>query len=118
MTDIGRPDAERAEAMILLGHWIGDIYQPLHVGFSDDRGGNSIHVKRGPKQGQSDKPCKVGSYNLHSVWDNCVVETGAPTKKRVMDFGLTLDVSAHADQISSEFSDEMRNEWLQADVVE
>jgi hypothetical protein len=116
MADVGRPDVERAEAMILLGHWIGDIHQPMHVGFSDDRGGNSIHVKRGPKQGRPDKPCKVGSYNLHSVWDGCVIETGALTKRSALGFGRSLDVSTHADRIASRHSDKSRSEWLEASV--
>jgi len=116
MADLGRPDTERAEAMILLGHWIGDIHQPMHVGFSDDRGRNSIHVKRGPKQGRPDKPCKVGSYNLHSVWDSCVVETGAPTQRSALGFARRLDVSAHAYRINSLHSDESRSEWLEASV--
>jgi hypothetical protein len=27
-----------------VGHWVGDIHQPLHVSFEDDRGGNSVLV--------------------------------------------------------------------------
>ena len=27
-----------------LGHWVGDVHQPLHVSFEDDRGGNGIRV--------------------------------------------------------------------------
>jgi hypothetical protein len=44
-----------------LGHWVGDIHQPLHVSFEDDRGGNSILVTG-----------ECGS-NLHSTWDTCLV---------------------------------------------
>src|SRR5262249_5636917 len=38
------PDAKRLEALKYLGHWIGDIHQPLHVSFEDDRGGNEIRT--------------------------------------------------------------------------
>ena len=38
-------------------HWVGDIHQPLHVSFEDDRGGNNIQVN-----GQC-------SGNLHATWD-------------------------------------------------
>jgi hypothetical protein len=31
-------------ALKFLGHWVGDIHQPLHVSFKDDRGGNNITV--------------------------------------------------------------------------
>jgi hypothetical protein len=30
---------ERDEALLLMAHFIGDIHQPLHVGFAEDRGG-------------------------------------------------------------------------------
>ena len=40
-----------------LGHWVGDIHQPLHVSFDDDRGGNLVAIER---------PCKG---NLHAVWE-------------------------------------------------
>lgn len=54
-------DAKRRIALESLGHWVGDIHQPLHVSFEDDRGGNDIRVSG----------C---SKNLHAVWDNCLVE--------------------------------------------
>lgn len=46
---------EKAEALRLAGHLVGDIHQPLHNADNNDRGGNS--VKLGGKQ------------NLHSYWD-------------------------------------------------
>jgi hypothetical protein len=54
-------DATRLTALKFLGHWVGDIHQPLHVSFSDDRGGNNISVN-----GQC-------SGNLHAAWDTCLV---------------------------------------------
>jgi len=54
-------DDEKLDALKFLGHWVGDIHQPLHVSFEDDRGGNNIHVTG---------EC---SPNLHSAWDNCLV---------------------------------------------
>lgn len=56
--------AVRAEGMIGIGHWIGDIHQPLHVSYQDDGGGNSIKARG---------RC---STNLHSVWDTCLVVKG------------------------------------------
>jgi hypothetical protein len=49
-------------ALKSLGHWVGDIHQPLHVSFLDDRGGNTIRTS-----GQC-------PGNLHAVWDNCLVQ--------------------------------------------
>jgi nuclease S1 len=54
-------DDEKAASLKFLGHWVGDVHQPLHVSFEDDRGGNQINV--------------VGDCrgNLHGVWDGCLV---------------------------------------------
>jgi hypothetical protein len=40
---------------------VGDIHQPLHVSFEDDRGGNSVLVTG------------LCDANLHSAWDTCLV---------------------------------------------
>src|SRR6185295_6985194 len=53
----------RLEALKYLGHWLGDIHQPLHVSYADDQGGNLIAVA-----GQ------LCTGNLHSVWDTCIFE--------------------------------------------
>src|SRR5215475_5815273 len=49
-------------ALKFLGHWLGDIHQPLHVSFEDDRGGNDVHVNG---------ECAT---NMHSAWDTCLVQ--------------------------------------------
>jgi S1/P1 Nuclease len=53
--------AERLAALKFLGHWVGDIHQPLHVSFEDDRGGNNIPV------------AGICGSNLHAAWDTCLV---------------------------------------------
>ena len=35
---------DKLDALKFLGHWVGDLHQPLHVSFEDDRGGNEIAV--------------------------------------------------------------------------
>jgi hypothetical protein len=52
---------EREEAIKFLIHLVGDIHNPLHVGFEEDLGGNLIHL--------SDP---VGK-SLHNVWDYVLV---------------------------------------------
>jgi len=59
-------DSSKAIAILYIGHWFGDLHQPLHISFADDRGGNSIKAP-GPCSGQFEA-------SLHSVWDTCVVE--------------------------------------------
>ena len=55
-----RPERlRRAAALRLLGHYIADLHQPLHIGNASDRGGNRIEVL------WFGKPA-----NLHRIWDN------------------------------------------------
>jgi S1/P1 Nuclease len=37
--------AQKLASLKFLGHWIGDIHQPLPVSFEDDRGGTNVLVK-------------------------------------------------------------------------
>jgi hypothetical protein len=55
-------ERKRLRALMYLGHWVGDIHQPLHVSFADDLGGNAV-LLRNPL-GQTTK--------LHSVWDSAI----------------------------------------------
>lgn len=73
LKDKTKPNEERVFSLMALGHWIGDIHQPLHVSFADDRGGNQIEAKITVGK------CGTSSYrvkNLHGVWDNCLLEAG------------------------------------------
>lgn len=50
-------------ALSFIVHLIGDLHQPLHVGYQKDLGGNNIQVKWfGLKT------------NLHSVWDEKIIQ--------------------------------------------
>jgi hypothetical protein len=55
------PDNLRAVALMYLGHFVGDLHQPLHNSFVDDRGGNSINATG------------LCTSNLHSAWDTCLL---------------------------------------------
>ncbi|WOL03453.1 endonuclease 4 isoform X1 [Canna indica] len=52
------------EALLFLSHFIGDIHQPLHVGFTGDGGGNSIIVHWYKRKA-----------NLHHVWDDVIIDS-------------------------------------------
>ncbi|KAH8812931.1 phospholipase C/P1 nuclease domain-containing protein [Xylogone sp. PMI_703] len=54
----------RAEALMYLIHFIGDIHQPLHIE-NLDRGGNGIPVC-------FDSRCSP-TENLHSIWDTDII---------------------------------------------
>lgn len=64
----------RAEALMLLGHFIGDIHQPLHVSHAGDRGGNGIAVE------MCAATCR--RTNLHAVWDADLVAAGGAGWRR------------------------------------
>ena len=72
-------DRERLQALSFFIHFAGDIHQPLHVGRSGDRGGNSIAIKW-PKQ--------TKLKNLHWVWDSGLLGL---SNLSVEDYVLKLD---------------------------
>jgi len=53
--------------LVFLIHFIGDIHQPLHVGYGYDRGGNEVKVTFFDKKA-----------NLHEVWDTLMIERWTP----------------------------------------
>jgi hypothetical protein len=72
LEDEAASKADRVFALMAIGHWVGDIHQPLHISFADDRGGNWIDVKLLGKCGKSSYRVE----NLHGTWDNCLLEAG------------------------------------------
>ena len=61
-------DDEKWLAIKLLGHWVGDVHQPLHVSFQDDRGANSNVVKTDVELESS-----YDELSLHGVWDYTII---------------------------------------------
>jgi len=59
--DVDDDDAEPC-ALIFLIHFVGDVHQPLHVGYGYDEGGNLVPVKF---YGESTV--------LHHVWDDNII---------------------------------------------
>jgi hypothetical protein len=73
-----RSEQQKRQALMFLGHWLGDIHQPLHVSFASDLGGNKTKIIF-----QDDK-----CTNLHWVWDQCL---------------LTEQIETNDDQIRYEY---------------
>jgi hypothetical protein len=88
-------DEEKLAALKFLGHWVGDIHQPLHAASQDDRGGNHIRT-----QGSS---CE----SLHTLWDSCIVEER-----------LGMHPLAIVPELRAGITDEQRAEWLASDAVD
>lgn len=73
LRDTSRSREERVFALMALGHWVGDIHQPLHISFADDKGGNGIDINLVGRCGTS---TEGGVKNLHAVWDKCLLDAG------------------------------------------
>jgi len=72
--DRNASQAKRANALRFVIHLVGDVHQPLHAGFRDDRGGNDFQI-RNRREGA----------NLHGYWDQDLIR----------DARHRLDVFAH-----------------------
>jgi nuclease S1 len=56
---------DRREALKYLAHFVGDIHQPLHLGYASDRGGNRISLRY-----------RGRNTNLHALWDQGLIQRG------------------------------------------
>ena len=95
LSDPDASDDDRLAALKYLGHWVGDIHQPLHVSFRDDLGGNNI---------KESGPCQ---YSLHSIWDTCIFRE---------QFGD--DPFEAAEDLREEISDADRANWITSGPVD
>ena len=89
-------DAEKLLAVKLLGHWVGDIHQPLHVSFRDDRGANSINVD-----------LDMEWANFHGVWDG-----------EILKHSMGDDYRQIATRLGARLSDPQRAAWQHDSVIE
>ena len=73
---------ERLDALRFLSHFIGDIHQPMHAGYADDRGGNDTRIT-----------LFGNDTNMHAAWDYGLIELA---DMHWMDFASSLyfDISA------------------------
>lgn len=96
LKDSSASDEEQLNALRFLGHWVGDIHQPLHVSYKDDRGGNSVELAD-----------SIGcAKKLHAVWDNCI------PRDMMMDAGLTTsNTLGFAQALRSEITKSERSKW-------
>jgi acid phosphatase len=75
----------RARALIFVVHFVGDIHQPLHNADNHDLGGNKVLVTWfGAASHTYPGDSKPVPWNLHTVWDDAMIERT----------GLTVDAYA------------------------
>ncbi|GMP74807.1 hypothetical protein CsSME_00032114 [Camellia sinensis var. sinensis] len=80
------------EALMFLSHFIGDVHQPLHVGFLGDEGGNTITIRWYKRK-----------TNLHHVWDTMIIESALKT---FYSKDLSIMIQAIQKNITDGWSDE------------
>jgi hypothetical protein len=69
----GKQDKSTAVAIAWVIHLVGDLHQPLHMS-GRDGGGNSFNVTYRGQTECSRYPDGTASVELHSAWDDCLVE--------------------------------------------
>jgi hypothetical protein len=85
--------ADKAEALKFLGHFVGDVHQPLHAGRAEDRGGTAIKVRFLGEE-----------TSLHAVCDGSLIA------------GMGLDWQTLADRLHAGILDAERVTWQRSDV--
>jgi nuclease S1 len=56
-------DEKKLAGLKYLVHFVGDVHQPLHAGYLDDRGGNQYQLQ-----------AFMRGSNLHAVWDSGLIK--------------------------------------------
>jgi len=59
----GLSNEEIKTKILYLFHLVGDLHMPLHVGYKDDKGGNTVQVSFFGR-----------NTNLHAMWDSDIIE--------------------------------------------
>ena len=65
---------EKLKALMFLGHWLGDIHQPLHISYASDLGGNKTPINIS----------EIKCNNLHWYWDDCLLHYQNPSYQQLL----------------------------------
>ncbi|KAK6124414.1 hypothetical protein DH2020_041834 [Rehmannia glutinosa] len=95
-TDLSAVKYNLTEALMFLSHFVGDVHQPLHVGFTGDEGGNTIIIRWYRRK-----------TNLHHVWDTMIIESALKT---FYNSDLTTMIKSIQNNITDAFADECSSE--------
>ncbi len=83
LADKTKNKEDRAIALKLLIHFIGDMHQPMHCARPDDRGGNLIDVTWFGRK-----------TNLHKVWDSALINFTALSYTELAKFSEYYSIAA------------------------
>jgi hypothetical protein len=88
---------DRAFALMMLVHLVGDIHQPMHA-IGDARGGNQIRVVFfGSEQCGERQKC-----NLHNIWDDGLIEHRSLSEKKYASLLESEIVQHNWDKVAQE----------------
>ncbi len=93
---------QKKQALGLLAHFVGDIHQPLHAGYPEDLGGNSIKVRFFGRVYLDAREQK--KVNLRSVWDSLLID-------RRMENLDDLSWEDYAERLNEEITDTNWRSW-------
>lgn len=94
LKDTSKSKTERLISLKFLSHFVGDVHQPMHAGYGDDRGGNDTKITL------FGKPA-----NMHGMWDYGLLDhTGKPW----VDYASVLYF---------QITDENRRDWVNLNPV-
>lgn len=97
--ELSRPELDpeqRWQAFAWLCHLVGDLHQPLHAGYRDDRGGNNVSVEYRGKTG-----------NLHQFWDRFIIQDRLDTD----DNWERVSSAPPGTGVASEWNPDSVSEW-------
>lgn len=94
--DSSREKTRRAAALRFLGHFIGDLHQPLHVGNASDWGGNKITILWQGKE-----------TNLHALWDYGMLQSMGIKYPDSLDFLLSVEKNSKHKHIIDWFNESL-----------
>jgi len=97
---------DKTKAMMFLGHWLGDIHQPLHVSYASDLGGNKVEVE----------PFIGRCSNLHWYWDQCLLFSRNKTKEEKTSAYYQTMYRELYQQLSHQLAKAPLKEWQQNDI--
>ena len=63
---------QRREAVLWVGHLVGDLHQPLHLGYASDLGGNTYRLQLPEGLGKQLQE-KRDTVSMHAIWDGLIL---------------------------------------------
>ena len=75
-----RDAKSRLEALRWVGHLVGDLHQPMHLGYADDLGGNTYRLALSQDLAERLNE-ERDTVSMHAVWDGLIQRHGRITLK-------------------------------------